>query len=85
MKKDYERKLELKEEKEDKLRQQLEIIEDEILNLQELLEEKEDNEEMLLEHIKKLQHEVDTYAISDKWWSSILERQRTPESEDRND
>lgn len=43
MKKDYERKLEQKEEKEDKLRQQLEIIEDEILNLQELLEEKEDN------------------------------------------
>lgn len=43
MKKDYERRLELKEEKEDKLRQQLEIIEDEILNLQELLEEKEDN------------------------------------------
>lgn len=40
MKKDYERKLEQKEEKEDKLRQQLEIIEDEILNLQELLEEK---------------------------------------------
>lgn len=30
------------------MRQQLEIIEDEILNLQELLEEKEDNEEMLL-------------------------------------
>lgn len=67
------------------MRQQLEIIEEEILNLQELLEEKEDNEELLVEHIKKLQHEVDTYAISDKWWSAILEKQRAPESEDRND
>jgi hypothetical protein len=45
--------------------------------MQSLLEEKEENEEVLLQHIKKLQKDIENYAINDKWWASILGKDTT--------
>lgn len=50
----------------------MDVIEVELSNLQDSLEEKEENEEILLDHIKKLQTDVDNYTIRDNWWQHIL-------------
>jgi predicted nucleic acid-binding Zn-ribbon protein len=70
----YEEKMQQYQEKELLLKDQVETIEQEVNELEGLLEEKENNEEVLVTHTQELQAELQAARKEVAWYSSILDR-----------
>lgn len=65
---EYEAKIKAFEEKEVSLRENLEIFEEEMSNLQEILEDKEANEGVLLQQNAQLEAQLEESREEASWW-----------------